>query len=314
MFYVYVAALSFACAYLINDRDIGVKMKNSSQGILNNGKTHLLFQTFIILAGMAGLFGVLGWMIFGTTGLLCALVMASLLFLFTPRISPWLVLRMYRARRLSYDEAPDLFDSVVAFSKKAGLPTIPLLYYVPSRMMNAFSVGSAKGSAIALSDGIIRYLGRREIAGVLAHEITHISNNDLRLHALADLMTRVTSLLSFLGQALILLYLPMVFFSKTNIPLIPILLLIFAPSLSVLLQLALSRTREFDADLGSAELTGDPMALASALQKMDHYERGTWDIVYLPGHKQSHPSLLRTHPNTKERLERLSALTDPRSA
>ena len=281
---------------------------------MNNGKIHLLFQTVVILAGMGVLFGLLGWMIFGTTGLLCALVMAFLLFLFTPKVSPWLVLRMYRARRLSYDEAPGLFDIVMDFSKKAGLSTIPLLYYVPNRMMNAFSVGSAKGSAIALSDGIMRYLGRREIAGVLAHEITHIKNNDLRLHALADLMTRVTSLLSFLGQALIILYLPMVFFSKTDIPLIPILLLIFAPSLSVLLQLALSRTREFDADLGSAELTGDPTALASALQKMDHYERGMWDIVYLPGRKQSHPSILRTHPNTKERMERLSALAEKRDA
>jgi heat shock protein HtpX len=290
-----------------------MKMKNSSQG-MNNGKIHLLFQTVVILAGMGVLFGLLGWMIFGTTGLLCALVMAFLLFLFTPKVSPWLVLRMYRARRLSYDEAPGLFDIVMDFSKKVGLSTIPLLYYVPNRMMNAFSVGSAKGSAIALSDGIMRYLGRREIAGVLAHEITHIKNNDLRLHALADLMTRVTSLLSFLGQALIILYLPMVFFSKTDIPLIPILLLIFAPSLSVLLQLALSRTREFDADLGSAELTGDPTALASALQKMDHYERGMWDIVYLPGRKQSHPSILRTHPNTKERMERLSALAEKRDA
>jgi heat shock protein HtpX len=291
-----------------------MKMKNSNQGILNNNKTHLLFHTVIILAGMGGLFGLLGWMIFGATGFLCAIVIAFVLFLFTPKVSPWLVLRMYRARRLSYDEAPGLFDIVFAFSKKAGLSTIPLLYYVPNRMLNAFSVGSAKGSGIALSDGIMRYLGRSEIAGVLAHEITHIKNNDLRLHALADLMTRITSLLSFLGQALMILYLPMVFFSKTDIPLIPILLLIFAPSLSALLQLALSRTREFDADLGSAELTGDPMALASALQKMDHYERGIWDIVYLSGHKKSHPSLLRTHPHTKERLERLSALAEQRSA
>ena len=219
---------------------------------------------------------------------------------------------MYRARRLSYNEAPGLFDIVMDFWEKAGLSTIPLLYYVPNRMMNAFSIGSAKGSAIALSDGIVRYLGRREIAGVLAHEITHIKNNDLRLHALADLMTRITSLLSFLGQALIILYLPMVFFSKTDIPLIPILLLIFAPSVSVLLRLTLSRTREFDADLGSAELTGDPMALASALQKMDHYDEAC-DIVYLPGRKPSHPSILRTHPNTKERLERLSALAEKRN-
>jgi heat shock protein HtpX len=180
--------------------------------------------------------------------------------------------------------------------------------------MNAFSVGSASSSAIALSDGLIRYLSWREMSGVLAHEISHIRNNDLRLHALADLMTRITSLFSFLGQVLLVFYLPMVLFSKTEIPLVPILLLVFAPAVSMLLQFALSRTREFDADLGAASLTGDPMGLASALKKMDHFEQSIWNLVFLPGRRNSQPSLLRTHPHTHERLERLAALADEKGA
>ncbi len=300
----------FAWVYLIHGEEMAMGTRNISHRAYYTGKYHLLFQTAVILAGMGGLFGLLGWMIFGTTGLVWALLVVLLLFLSTPRVSPWMVLKMYRARQLSYDEAPGLFEIVSDLSRRADLPAYPLLYYVPSRIMNAFSVGSAKSSVIAVSDGILRYLDRREISGVLAHEITHIKNNDLRLHALADLMTRVTSTFSFLGQVLIIIYLPLAMFSKTDIPLIPILLLIFAPSLSMLLQLALSRTREFDADLGAAGLTGDPMGLASALQKMDRHERSIWDFVYLPGRKQPHPSLLRTHPHTRERLDRLSSLAD----
>jgi heat shock protein HtpX len=174
--------------------------------------------------------------------------------------------------------------------------------------MNAFSVGTSNNSAIAVSDGIIRYLSWREVAGVLAHEMSHIRNNDLRLLSLADFMTRITSILSFFGQILIILYLPLVFFSKANMPLMPILLLIFAPSLSIFLQLALSRTREFNADLGAAHLTGDPAGLASALIKMDQYDQSIWHYILFPGRKPQHPSILRTHPHTEERLKRLRSL------
>jgi len=285
-----------------------MKPDNSNQKPIIYSKFHILFQTIVILAGMVLVFGLLGWMVLGAAGLMWALFVVFLLYLFTPRISPWMVLRMYRARQLSYHQAPALHDSVAHLARKASLPAVPLLYYVPSGAMNAFSVGSSKGSAIAVSDGILRLLSSRELTGVLAHEMTHIRNNDLRLHALADLMTKVTGMLSFAGQILMAIYLPMAFFSRVEIPLFPLLLLIFAPGLSMLLQLALSRTREFDADLGAAELTGDPMGLASALQKMARYERGIWDFVYLPGRRKTHPSLLRTHPHTKERFERLASL------
>lgn len=288
--------------------------KNRNNTTYTIRKHHLLFQTLVIIAGMAGLFGLLGWILFGTAGMLWSLVIAIILFVTMPRVSPWMVLRMYRARRLTPQEAPGLIDLTGRLSRRAGLQTEPQIFYVTSRVMNAFSVGSASASAIALSDGLIRYLSWREMAGVLAHEISHIRNNDLRLHALADLMTRITSLFSFLGQVLIVFYLPLALFSNTDIPLVPILLLIFAPAVSMLLQFALSRTREFDADLGAAALTGDPMGLASALKKMDHFEKSIWNLVFLPGRRNPQPSLLRTHPHTKERLERLAALADGKDA
>ena len=278
------------------------------------GRFSNALQTFIIIAAMASLFGVLGWLIFGGVGLVIALVVAFVLTLSTPKMSPRVVLKMYGARRITQDEAHGLYALLVELSRRAGLSQMPALYYVPSRVMNAFSVGSRDRSAIAISDGLLRYMNTREISGVLAHEISHIRNNDLRLHALADVMTRITSALSFLGQMLIILYLPLAVFSNTSIPLVLIGLLVFAPTLSIMLQLALSRTREYDADLGAAQLTGDALGLASALKKMDRIERSIWDTIFLPGRKVPQPSMLRTHPHTKERVERLSSLAPEETA
>ena len=272
------------------------------------GRFQNTFQTLVILSAMVSLFGLLGWIVLGAFGVIWALLIAGFILLTTPRLSPIIVLRMYNARALSFEDAGVLYRIVAELSRRAGLTYAPRLHYVPSRSMNAFSVGSKHNSAIALSDGLVRLLSLRELAGVLAHEISHISSNDLRLHALADMMTRVTSMLSFFGQALILFYLPMIFFSDVRIPLSFILALIFAPVVSMLLQLALSRTREFDADLAAVGLTNDPRGLATALQKMENYESSIWDILVAPGRKNPHPSILRTHPHTRKRIERLMNL------
>jgi heat shock protein HtpX len=266
---------------------------------------HNLLHTCAILLAMGGLFGLLGWMIFGLMGLFMALMLTFLILLSTPRITPPMVLKMYGARQLSFADAPGLYAMASELSKRAGLPSEPQLYYVPSTVMNAFSVGTRQSSAIALSDRLLRGLSHRELTGVLAHEIGHISNNDLRLHAFADIMTRITSLLSFMGQLLVLLYLPVLLLSGTRIPIFFVVLLIFAPSASMLLQLALSRNREYTADVTAVSLSNDPEGLASALQKMDSYDKGFWDIVPLPGRKPVDPSILRTHPNTRERVKRI---------
>src|SRR5208337_4490447 len=135
----YLARHCFSPGYtLLHGEEIAMGTRNISHRAYYTGKYHLLFQTAVILAGMGGLFGLLGWMIFGTTGLVWALVVVLLLFLSTPRVSPWMVLKMYRARQLSYDEAPGLFEIVSDLSRRADLPAYPLLYYVPRRIMNAF--------------------------------------------------------------------------------------------------------------------------------------------------------------------------------
>jgi heat shock protein HtpX len=171
-------------------------------------------------------------------------------------------MRLYRARPVSAQEAPALWNAVQALTERAGLPRWPELYYLPSQVMNAFAVGTPVNSAIGLTDGLLRHLDLREIVGVLAHEISHVHNNDLRVMGLADLFSRGTSILSLLGQILLLLNLPLILFTQVTVNWWAIALLVFAPNLSALAQLALSRTREFDADLNAARLTGDPEGLA----------------------------------------------------
>jgi heat shock protein HtpX len=186
---------------------------------------------------------------------------------------------------------------------------VPRLYYVPSAMLNAFAVGSPRDAAIALTDGILRHLDLRELTGVLAHEISHVRNRDLWLMNLADLTGRLTRMMSLLGFGLLIIGLPMWLGGAGHLPWLLLPLLMFAPQLTVLLQLALSRSREFDADLDAAGLTGDPAGLASALVKLERHQRGLWERILLPGHRLPEPSLLRSHPPTEERIARLAALS-----
>jgi heat shock protein HtpX len=275
---------------------------------LSLSRIQTVAHTLAILAMMAGLFGLLGYLIMGPAGLFLSSVLCVILFATTPRIAPGLILRMYGARALDESEAPGLYAVVNELSGRAGLTRKPRIYYIPSRVMNAFSVGNRQASAIAITDGIVRYLNGREIAGVLGHEIGHIRNNDLYLYSLADMLSRVTSALSLIGQMLIAIYLPLWLLVHQRIPLSIIMILFFAPSLATLMQLALSRTREYAADLAAVELTGDSLGLAAALMKMERYQSRFWEKVLLPGRKVPDPSVLRTHPHTAERIERLRLL------
>ncbi|NOZ37230.1 MAG: M48 family metalloprotease, partial [Gammaproteobacteria bacterium] len=148
----------------------------------------------------------------------------------------------------------------------------------------------------------------RETIGVLAHEISHIQNNDMWVMGIADMFSRLTSMLSLFGQLLLLLNLPLIIFSAVSINWMAILILIFAPSLSALAQLGLSRTREYDADLNAARLTGDPEGLARALLKIERQQGSFMERIFLPGRRIPDPSLLRTHPPTDERVRRLMEL------
>jgi heat shock protein HtpX len=143
-------------------------------------------------------------------------------------------------------------------SARAGLPATPVPHYVPSAVVNAFATGSKQHASIALTDGLLRNLSSRELAGVLAHEVAHIANEDLRVMGLADSVSRLTSLLALMGQIAILLSLPALLVGAAEVNWPGLLLLAASPQLALLAQLGLSRVREFDADRLAAELTGDP--------------------------------------------------------
>ena len=269
---------------------------------------HNRLQTALLLGLMTVFLALLGWLLWGYDGILMLLIGGSVAVLFNPSLSPWLIMRLYRAQPLSRARASGLYEMLTVLSRRAGLPQEPRLYYVPSPILNAFAVGSKEQSGIALTDGLLRALDGREVAGVLAHEISHIRNNDLRVMGLADMFSRATGILSAIGQFLLILNLPLILFTEITINWWAIGLLVGAPVLAVLAQLALSRTREFDADLNAARLTGDPDGLARALIKLESIQGGWLERVFMPGRRQVQPSILRTHPKTAERVARLQAL------
>jgi heat shock protein HtpX len=266
-----------------------------------------LIQSAIILAGMMGLMAGLGWVVAGTVGVVWAVVGGLVALLLQPRLS-WRLLRyLYGARPIRPAEAPGLYGIVRELARRAELSTVPVLFYIPSSIAQAVTVGRERESAIGLTEGMLRLLDRRELAGVLAHEISHIRHRDLWLLELASAASRLTSLFSTFGLVLVFLYLPLLLVGKMALPLPLLLLLVLAPTISTLLQLRLSRTREFDADAGAVDLTGDPRGLASALAKLERFQGGLWESF--SRHRQAWLTrLLRTHPDTAERIARLESL------
>lgn len=267
-----------------------------------------ILQSLLLLGGMVALLAACGWIIAGLEGLLVVGVFALLALWGSSRLSPRLVLQLFRAQPLPPGELNALHRLVALLSERAGLARTPRLYYVSSPTMNAFSVGRPDEAAVAVTTGLLRAMDLRELAGVLAHEVSHIVHNDMWVMGLADVVTRLTRSMSFLGLLLLALNLPLVMTGAAVVPWLLVLLMVFAPAIGTLLQLALSRTREFDADLEAATLTGDPAGLASALQKMERYQSRFWEDILLPGRRVPDPSILRSHPHTAERVRRLLEL------
>ena len=272
---------------------------------MNKHKLVNAFQTVFLIGGMSLLLSVTAELLLGGNILPWVFWMTVFSLIITVRISPGLVLRMYNARPLDPSEASDLYHMVEELARRAELPAVPRLFLVRTPILNAFTVGSRYNASIAVTDGLLRGLTMRELAGVLAHEVGHLKNNDIQVMALADAVGRLTASLSMAGQILILINLPIVISGQAGISWTAILLLTFAPTISSLLQLAVSRVREFDADLEAARLTGDPAGLASALEKMERYEQSLLKRLFFPGMNNPSPSILRTHPPTEERIRRL---------
>jgi heat shock protein HtpX len=265
-------------------------------------------QSLLLFGFMGGFLALLGWFLWGSDGVLMLLIVGAVFVAVNPVVSPPLIMRLYGARALSPAQAPTLYAAVQELARRAGLAAVPVLYYVPSRVVTAFTVGRKDQAAVAVTDGLLRALDTREQIAVLAHEVSHVRSNDMWVMGLADLFSRLTSVLSLFGQLLLLINLPLLLMSQATINWFAILILIFAPHLSALAQLGLSRTREYDADLNASRLTGDPEGLARALADIDRLQ-GDWvERLLLPGRRLPEPSLLRTHPPTEQRVDRLMAL------
>ena len=274
----------------------------------NEHSANNFFHTVLIISAIAGILLICSWIISGISGVIFSLVLVAVLFVFIRRVPGSMVMRMYRASPVDSRHGHEFERILEILSDRAELASKPLLYIIPSSTLNAFATGSQNKPYIAVTEGLLRRLELREIAAVLAHEVSHIRNDDLKVMALADAMSRITQLMSYIGIFLILFNLPLMFFGSKPFPWLGAILLYFAPTFSSLLQLALSRTREFDADLEGASLTGDPEGLALALEKLEHYQGAFWEDMILPGRRIPQPSLLRSHPPTAERIARLKDL------
>ena len=190
---------------------------------------------------------------------------------------------------------------------KAHLPKSPNLYMIRSKIPNAFALGTKDKPLIGISQGLLSMLNDRELQGVLAHEISHIKNNDLFVKGLALSFGNLTNTLSTIGKFLLFLALPLYLMGIESISFIAILVLIFSPLLNIILQLGLSRSMEYLADHDAATITGDPMGLALALQRIESLSKPWWNSVNPVAYQSS--DWLSSHPNTEKRIERLRDMT-----
>lgn len=257
---------------------------------------------------MAVALGLCGWLIAGLTGVAAAAVAGLVTLAVRPGVSPEWLLRVYGGQPLPVAAAPEVHRLVQALAHRSGLSATPRLYYVPSRMLNAFAVGRPDAAAVGVTDGLLRFLTGRELAGVLAHEISHVRSDDLWIMTLADTLGRATHALAYAGMVLLVLGVPLLAAGTATVALVALVLTV-VPTIVTLLQLALSRSREYDADLEAARLTGDPDGLAGALHQLERAEGRIWERLLVPHRRRTADTLLlRTHPPTEERIRRLREL------
>lgn len=273
------------------------------QGRFKRGAQSLAF----VLATMAVLFAS-GWLLFG--GLMAVAFAAALALLLTSsQVVPLPRLLAFQgARPLPPYAAPWLSEILARLSRRAELAKPVELYFLPSRTPQAYSIESGNQAAIVVTGALLETLTPGEVEAVVAHELSHLRSGDTRWMRITRVMRLLTrSLASF---ALILTLAQVVFGEVVVLSAAGLAFLIVAPTLSLLFELGLSRTREFDADLSAAALTGRPLALASALIKIERTVAGFWGFLS-PRLEQVVPEPLRSHPSTEERVRRLVELAPP---
>jgi heat shock protein HtpX len=274
------------------------------------------FKTTLLMAAIVALFGVIGAMIGGKSGMLLALLFGGAMNVFAYWNSDKMVLRMYNAQEVDARSAPELYGMVAELAGRAGLP-MPRVYVIHEDQPNAFATGrDPEHAAVAATTGIMRMLEYRELRGVMAHELAHVRHRDTLISTISATMAGAISALANFAM----------FFGgrdeegRAVNPIAGILVAILAPLAASLIQMAISRAREFEADRGGAEISGEPLALASALRKIEYYAQG----LPMPA-AEAHPetaqmmiinplsgggmdSLFRTHPHTEERIARLNEM------
>ena len=275
-------------------------------------------RTGILLAGMTALFLVAGLLIGGEMGMIIALGFAVATNLFAYWQSDKIVLRMYGAREVDQRSAPQLYGMVSQLADNAGLP-MPKVYVIDNDQPNAFATGrNPENAAVAATTGLVQRLSQEEVAGVMAHELAHVKNRDTLIMTVTATIAGALSMLANFG-----LFFGAFGGGNRNNPLgiVGVLLVaILAPMAAMLVQMAISRTREYEADRIGAEICGRPLWLASALEKIagaagridnPQAERNPASahlFIINPLHAHKVDSLFSTHPRTEERVARLRRL------
>ncbi|MEN3111001.1 zinc metalloprotease HtpX [Uliginosibacterium paludis] len=273
-------------------------------------------KTSILMAGIVALFGIVGAMIGGQQGMILALLFGGAMNVFSYWFSDKMVLRMYNAQEVDEASSPYLYNMVKQLAQRAQLP-MPKVYIIDEHQPNAFATGrNPEHAAVAATTGILQMLTERELRGVMAHELAHVKHRDILISTISATMAGAISALANFAM----------FFGgrdengRPANPIASIAVALLAPLAASLIQMAISRAREYEADAGGAAFCGDPHALADALQKIDYYARG----IPMPV-ADEHPAtaqmmimnplsggglagLFSTHPPTEERIRRLRAM------
>lgn len=267
------------------------------------------FKTGLLMAGIMALFGGIGAAVGGQTGMLLALAFGGISNFIAYWNSDKMVLRMYNAQQVDEHFAPAYYNMVRELAEKAQLP-MPKVYIINEDAPNAFATGrNPENAAVAATTGILKVLSERELRGVMAHELAHVKNRDILISTVSATMAGAISALANFAM----------FFGGRDRPnfIVSLAISLLAPMAAMVIQMAISRAREYEADRVGAEIAGDPEALASALQKIERYARGipleaaeahpetAQMMIMNPLSGGGMRSLFSTHPDTGDRVARL---------
>ncbi|MES2993542.1 MAG: zinc metalloprotease HtpX [Pseudomonadota bacterium] len=275
-----------------------------------------LMKTAVLMAAITALFMAIGSLIGGRTGMMVALVVAVGMNFFSYWFSDKLVLKMYNAQEVDETSAPQFYRMVRELAQRAQLP-MPKVYLINEDAPNAFATGrNPENAAVAATTGILRVLSERELRGVMAHELAHVRHRDILISTVSATMAGAISMLANFAM----LFGGRDSEGRSHNPIVGLLVMFLAPIAASLIQMAISRAREFEADRGGAEISGDPHALAAALQKIHRYAQGipleaaerhpetAQMMIMNPLSAGGLRGLFSTHPSTEERVARLMAM------